>query len=62
MLKELPKNKNKSDSTIIYHYVNTRDYVEIARLMGRKTDIDQDKRARNFQDNIRKHKKKYKIK
>ena len=62
MLKSLPKNKNKSNRTIIYNYVNTRDYVEIARLMGRKTNIDQEKRARNFQDNINKHKKKYNIK
>jgi hypothetical protein len=62
MLKELPKNKNKSDSTIIWNYVNTRDYVMIAKLMGRKTNISQEKRARNFKDNIKKHKKKYQIK
>ena len=57
-LKLLPKNKNKTERTIIYNYVKSRDYLNTASYMGRDINIDQDKRARNFADMVRKEKKK----
>ena len=57
-LKLLPKNKKKTERTIIYNYVKSRDYLNTASYMGRDINIDQDKRARNFADMVRKEKKK----
>ena len=57
-LKLLPKNKNKTERTIIYNYVKSEDYINTASYMGRDINIDQDKRARNFADMVRKEKKK----
>ena len=56
-LKLLPKNKKKTERTIIYNYVKSRDYLNTASYMGRDINIDQDKRARNFADLVRKDKK-----
>ena len=57
-LKLLPKNKNKTERTIIYNYVKSEDYINTASYMGRKIIESQDKRARNFADMVRKEKKK----
>ena len=57
-LKLLPKNKKKTERTIIYNYVKSRDYLNTASYMGCDINIDQDKRARNFADMVRKEKKK----
>ena len=57
-LKLLPKNKNKTERTIIYNYVKSEDYIDTAKRMGRKLIESQDKRARNFADMVRKEKKK----
>ena len=48
----------KTERTIIYNYVKSRDYLNTASYMGRDINIDQDKRARNFADMVRKEKKK----
>ena len=52
------QNKKKTERTIIYNYVKSRDYLNTASYMGRDINIDQDKRARNFADMVRKEKKK----
>jgi hypothetical protein len=57
-LKLLEKNKNKTERTIIYNYVNSRDYLNTASYMGRNINITQEKRARNFADMVRKEKRK----
>ena len=59
-LKLLPKNKKKTERTIIYNYVKSRDYLNTASYMVSYIIIDQDKRSRNFADMVRKeNKKKY---